>query len=116
MFVALFPFSEVVYIIAICLAWVYIALGIMGSNQAAEADTTALNIPDQVQYYQLNENITIDERTCFWNNFEIISEISPDTKYHIFLPVSSIVFLERRTLFPPFYLSSGIPSRAPPAV
>ena len=38
MFVALFPFSEVVYVIAICLAWVYIALGIMGNNQVAEAD------------------------------------------------------------------------------
>lgn len=118
MFVALFPFSEVVYVIAICLAWVYIALGIMGNNQVAEADAAALNIPDQVQHYQLNEIITLNERTFFWQDYDSESSelTSPDTENHIFLPVFSFVFAETRAQFLSFFVNSGIPCRAPPVV
>jgi hypothetical protein len=69
MFLALFPFSEVVYIAAIFLAWIYIAFGIIGNSQASHQDRAVNNNAEVYQNQIHFEAVNIHhERTFQLNN------------------------------------------------
>ncbi|HEX3006439.1 MAG TPA: hypothetical protein VHO90_02360 [Bacteroidales bacterium] len=68
MFLALFPFSEVVYIAAIFLAWIYIAFGIIGNSHTSHQDRAVNNnaevYQNQIHFEDVNSH---HERTFQWN-------------------------------------------------
>lgn len=120
MFLSLFPFPEVATIIAICLAWIFIALGVMGTNQAAETSTTSPEnvITAQVYVYQIQENVVFSERSFFWQQ---ISEQSADKNHRAayffdYLICSIKKYPITQDYFPNYLFSKNIPNRAPPVV
>ena len=121
MFLSLFPFPEVATIIAICLAWIFIALGVMGNNQTAEVNASSPEnlTPAQVSVYQIQENIKISQRTCFWQQITGKTAVAPKHKaalYFDFLTCESIKYPIIQEFFPGSDLSKNIPNRAPPVV
>lgn len=118
MFLSLFPFPEVVSIIAICLAWIYIALGVMGTNQTAAEDIPTAN-PVQQQIYCVQNIDNISERTCLWYHVVELqqAEISEEhlLSYH-FLSVKSSRYPIRQDHFLSSFRGNNLPSRAPPVI
>ncbi len=81
MFLAFFPFSEVIYVLAGLLAWIYIVFGFFGSHEATVAKIHSSEITIQQSQLTVKDSSNYDESTCYWvksmqNNFiDIINEI-----------------------------------------
>lgn len=121
MFLSLFPFPEVASIIAICLAWVFIALGVMGNNQSADThiNTFQNEVPAQISFYQAHESFTIDHRTYVWQQVVKLCKSDRPPAPLIFYEFHSgdiIKFPVRQESLSNYYLYKNIPNRAPPAV
>lgn len=120
MFLSLFPFPEVATIIAICLAWIFIALGVMGTNQTAEVKTPSPenHTPAQISIYQI-QDINFSEKTCFWQQISKKTYVVKNHKaafYFDFLPCEILKYPITQEFFPGYTLSKNIPNRAPPVV
>lgn len=120
MFLAQFPHSEVFYAISIFLAWLYIALGIIGNNQAAMDDVAAYKYvtPVQESHFLLSENISLDHRTFIWehcNNSVADKPDEPAACFH-FVSVKAVKFKTHTDHFTSFCPNSIVPDRAPPAI
>ncbi len=121
MFLSLFPFPEVASIIAICLAWVFIALGVMGNNPPANTDINTFQneVQAQISFYQAHENFTIHHRTYVWH--QVVKFCKSDRQqaplvYFEFHSGDIIKFPVRQESLSNYYLYKNIPNRAPPAV
>lgn len=116
MFLALFPFSEVIYIIAMFLAWVYIAFGIYGNAHVTKTENAASNKTIHVGH-QTQATFT-DDRTCHWNEIDNNSMALVEEPLKIFVPIPDIVFkfLKGREVFQISCLLNNLPNRAPPII
>lgn len=66
MFLALAPYSEIIYIIAIVLIWIYIACGIIGRSRAnRELSSYSEYNATQVKIFQISEQKVVSTRTCY---------------------------------------------------
>ena len=120
MFLALFPFSEVVYGIAIFLAWIYIALGFLGNNEVAKEAVLSFN-GSQVheKVIPISDNAWLDERTCQWlshvNNYNIAYIATPALKLAYFV-VNKITYCKQANDFCSYNSINQLPNRAPPFI
>lgn len=117
MFLSLFPFPEVATIIAFCLASVYVAFGLLGTN-GASADISAYQNVNQVQeqicHFTDNQN---NQKTYYWdqnNHHPVICE----EPFLGFQPYSckKFVFPIKQEVLPNFCPGISISDRAPPLV
>lgn len=118
MFLAL-PSSEVFYVIAIIVAWLYIALGMIGNYQAAGDQATVRNSPQiQELQIQIEKRENPDSRTFQWVNYVQIkvekSTPAPISCYYIC--EDNLKYRNRNEYFRSSYLNISIPDRAPPVV
>lgn len=115
MFLALFPFSEVIYIIAMFLAWVYIAFGIYGNAHVTKTENAAsktIHVGHQTQ-------VTFtDDRTCYWNEIDNNSGAVVEEPHKLFVPIPDFAFkfLKGRDSFYISCLLNNLPNRAPPII
>lgn len=118
MFLSFFPFTEVVCVISVVLAWIYIALGVFGSN-AVNTDVKAESnlIPAQEEYIQILP-VSLDDSKCFW--FQISTEHSAETpeislaEYRNITPPNIVLLKGYFPAFPPECTVPYDSNRAPP--
>lgn len=116
MFLALFPFSEVIYILAMFLAWVYIAFGIYGNTHNTKTESIASNKTIHVDH-QTTVTFT-DDRTCHWNEIDNNAVAITEEPLNAFVPIPDKVFkfLKGRDSFHISCLLNNLPNRAPPVI
>ena len=120
MFLALFPCSEVFYVIAVFLAWVYIAFGIIGNNHAKEDIASYKNVGQvQENHFQIIERNNFDDRTYYWvndsDNYSAVISEDPPLCFDYFSN-KTIKPPPQEKLFHSTCPDSHLPNRAPPIV
>jgi hypothetical protein len=116
MFLALCPFSEIVCLTSVMMAWLYIGLGFIGNHHVAETTKEKNILRCTVEH---SEVLSVSKaENCFW--FE--DEITPDINfgeitrnYKCFIPITHRENFEYQLSIKLIHLNEHKPNRAPPA-
>lgn len=116
MFLAFFPFSEIVCLISVIMAWLYIGLGIIGNYQAPEISRgKSISFCNEVQ--STTPSIS-KAANCFWFEKKTASDLDSriiNNNYKALAPILSQKYSEFGISVKQLHFNKYQPNRAPPA-
>ena len=115
MFLAFFPFSEVVCLISVVMAWLYIGLGFLGNCHAPD-----INGEKTVSANEVQSALPLVSETdnYFWFENKILSNLdakTEDNNYKTLVPVFSLKKIDLEIPIALIHFNRYKPNRAPPA-